>query len=563
MIGYNGSGYKGLQLDHKQKTIEGEIFQAFVKAGAISKANADEPKKSSFGRCARTDKGVHAAGNLLSLKLIIEDPEIVAKINDNLSPQIRVWGIQRTNNSFSAYQMVDSRVYEYLIPTSSFLPPHPKSYLGRKIKESAEENKDIEEWRKRQEEVESYWEDVDEREINPILEKLDDKSRQVVHKALFPTEEDLQGILQAESSTANEPPATVRADVDKVIARLTDETWIETNKREIASGPAPDTELNMMHHTTEQDSASDQSNLEFVKDAVEFHSSHKPASTGQSSPAEFQSSHELASTGLDSTVTDSSIAAINTPSPSQVAIKDLRAAYISAKRAYRIHPRRLERVKDAFKLYQGTKNFHNYTVGKHYRDPSSKRIIKSFTVNPEPIIINGTEWLSLKVHGQSFMMHQIRKMVSMVALVVRCGCDPERIVQTYGSRRVGIPKAPGLGLLLERPVFDSYNSRCKDYGRDPIDFGNHEQQINEFKQKSIYEKIYQDEERENVLVYVSDDLSRSYLTGLQIRQLLQSSGQFPTKGIPFRYFRWLGSYAGRGLGSKVESSVWTFGRRRL
>src|SRR6201999_4636333 len=86
---------------HEHKTIEGDLFQASVAAGAISKANADDPKKSSFVRCARTDKGVHAAGNVISLKMIVEDPDIVQKINDKLSPQIRVWGYERTNNSFS------------------------------------------------------------------------------------------------------------------------------------------------------------------------------------------------------------------------------------------------------------------------------------------------------------------------------------------------------------------------------------------------------------------------------------------------------------------------------
>jgi tRNA pseudouridine(38-40) synthase len=73
MIGYSGTGYKGMQIDNKQKTIEGDLFTALVAAGAISKANASDPKKSSLVRCARTDKGVHAAGNVVSLKLIIED----------------------------------------------------------------------------------------------------------------------------------------------------------------------------------------------------------------------------------------------------------------------------------------------------------------------------------------------------------------------------------------------------------------------------------------------------------------------------------------------------------
>jgi len=159
MIGYSGSGYKGMQMMPDQKTIEGDLFNAFVAAGAISKANADDPKKSSFVRCARTDKGVHAAGNVISLKLIIEDPDIIKKINENLSPQIRVWGIERTTGSFSCYQACDSRWYEYLIPTYCFLPPHPKSYMGRKLPELAEEVGDLEGYKSRQEEVAGFWED--------------------------------------------------------------------------------------------------------------------------------------------------------------------------------------------------------------------------------------------------------------------------------------------------------------------------------------------------------------------------------------------------------------------
>lgn len=48
--------------------------------------------KVSFMRAARTDKGVHAAGNVVSLKFIGEDPDVVSKINSYLPDQIRVWG---------------------------------------------------------------------------------------------------------------------------------------------------------------------------------------------------------------------------------------------------------------------------------------------------------------------------------------------------------------------------------------------------------------------------------------------------------------------------------------
>lgn len=412
MIGYAGTGYRGMQLAHDQKTIEGDLFQAFVKAGAISKNNADDPKKSSFVRCARTDKGVHAAGNVISLKLIVEDEDIVQRINDALVPQIRVWGYVRTNNSFSAYQMVDSRIYEYLIPSHSFLPPHPSSFMGQKCESWAKKKDDYDNWKGRQEEVEGYWEKVDEEMIKPILAEYDDHTRSVLEKALFLEGEDPEAQDQTKSGQNGEGPQA-------------DQTDESSEKRQ----------------------------------------EYKPVR----SPAISEGS------------------------------KRIRAAYLKAKRAYRIPAQRLARIKETLQLFVGTRNYHNFTVQKTFKDPSSMRVIKSFVANPEPILINGTEWLSLKVHGQSFMMHQIRKMVGMVALIVRSGCDPQRLVQSFGAQPISIPKAPSLGLLLERPVFDSYNKRAKgDFGRDPVGFEPYKAEMEEFKQREIYERMYRDEESENV-----------------------------------------------------------------
>ena len=45
------------------KTIEGDIFAALIKAGAVSADNADDHRKVDMQRSARTDAGVHAAGN--------------------------------------------------------------------------------------------------------------------------------------------------------------------------------------------------------------------------------------------------------------------------------------------------------------------------------------------------------------------------------------------------------------------------------------------------------------------------------------------------------------------
>jgi tRNA pseudouridine38-40 synthase len=184
--------------------------------------------------------------------------------------------------------------------------------------------------------------------------------------------------------------------------------------------------------------------------------------------------------------------------PLEKAIKEVKAAYVNAKKAYRISAFRRQRVQEALDCYVGTRNFHNYTIQKTFSDPSAKRVIRSFKVGPDPIIINDTEWLSLKVHGQSFMMHQIRKMVAMAALVVRCGTSKDLIIDSYGPANISIPKAPGLGLLLERPVFDSYNERAvREFSREKLDFDKYKKEMDEFKQREIYDRIFREEEKDH------------------------------------------------------------------
>lgn len=395
------------------KTIEGELFPALVAAGAISKANAADPKKSSLVRCARTDKGVHAAGNVVSLKLMIDDPDLVRKVNEHLSPQIRIWNIQPTNKSFSCYLMCDSRVYEYLLPSHCLLPPHPNSFMGRKILEYAEKEGDMDAYKARQEEVATYWDDVNENYIKPVLDEIPEDIRDIVEKA-------------------------------------------------------------------------------FLRDQQNAPENTEPAKEAEAAEGENQESGESSS---DTQIWPSAVIRSH-PRKDEIiqAMKTVKAAYLKAKHAYRAPSARIQRLQAALDRYVGTRNYYNYTIQKTFREPSAKRHIKSFKVNPEPVIINGTEWYSLKVHGQSFMMHQIRKMVSMAVQVVRCGCDPVRINESFGPTRIGIPKAPSVGLLLERPVFDLYNKKAPGLNRDAISFDKYEAEINEFKQREIYTRIFNEEE---------------------------------------------------------------------
>ena len=531
---------------HDQKTIEGDLFKAFVAAGAISKANATDPKKSSFVRCARTDKGVHAAGNIISLKLIVEDNDIVEKINQNLGPRIRVWGYERTNNAFSAYQMCDSRIYEYLIPTHSFLPPHPSSYLGRKIVASAKEMNDEEGLSSRQEEVSGFWQEVDAGPIEDILASHDQDTRQALEEILYfksdsqaktaasrtekkekyvtkprkprtktrgnpMTEQETFGT--AIEDTPMTEPETISTKVHNGHATGLMTSSIDTQdksltEREASLSNQPDTPM------TEPETISTDLNNRPVTGLKisSTDSQDKPSTESGTTNTETQdnpvtarearqSSHRAESpmSSADPVAQEDSKSEQKKASPYSEGLREIRAAYLAARRSYRISEARLKRVQDCLSLYEGSQNYHNFTVDKSYRDPSALRLIKSFVLNPTPILIDGTEWLSIKVHGQSFMMHQIRKMVGMVALVVRAGCDPQRIKDAFGEDSISIPKAPSLGLLLERPVFDNYNKRAKnDYGKEPLKFDKYETELNAFKQKEIYERIYQDEQSMNL-----------------------------------------------------------------
>ncbi|KLU90263.1 tRNA pseudouridine synthase 1 [Magnaporthiopsis poae ATCC 64411] len=513
LMGYAGTGYKGMQINHQEKTIEGDLFRAFVEAGAISKANASDPRKVSLMRCARTDKGVHAASNVVSLKVILDEPEaeaadktaeatveegegarpngaeavvgdktvetgkagegdktvgitaeeaLTARINKHLPDQIRIWGIIRTNNAFSSHQACDSRWYEYLMPSHVLLPPHPDSFLGKKIVAAVKEKGEFDDWKTRLGETFDFWEKVEENEIKPILTRLDDATRDEVLRRLHVVD-DLQQPDQL--GTEDVEPEDSTADASNKPSATKAPEAVEASAPEAAAPSNTDSET-MLDAPPDQDG------------------NVAPAPAVEADPA------------------DAAIAAESwyTASEAELAVREIKAAYIAAKKRYRVSEARLDHLQAALDCYVGTNNFHNYTILKKYSDSSAKRHIKSFTVNRQPIQIDDTQWLSLKVHGQSFMMHQIRKMVAMAVLLVRSGAPPaNRIKTSYGPKRISIPKAPGLGLLLERPVFDNYSKRAvQTLDRPPLNFDKFEAEIQAFKDEQIYKRMWDVEERSNV-----------------------------------------------------------------
>ncbi|KAL5531441.1 hypothetical protein ACEPAG_4318 [Sanghuangporus baumii] len=342
LLGFCGSGYRGMQIQPEGPTIEGSLFKALIAAGAVSKDNADDPGKVGLQRAARTDAGVHAAGNVVSMKIITRVPgvpDLVARTNEELPPEIRLWSFTRVQNSFSARLSCDSRRYTYFFPSYMLIPPKPTSAFFQSIaRNSTPESESVQ--------LDPFWQNVD----------------------------------------------------------------LETSREE---------------------------------DMIR-------------------------------------------------------------KKAWRVSDEKIEVLREAAKRFEGTHNFHNFTVGRDPKDRSCFRYMKKIEVD-DPVVYGGTEWISVMLHGQSFMLHQ-RKMMCVLVTAVRTG-TPSSIINTlYGKVLVTIPKMPSLGLLLENPIFDSYNKRVDaaneekkldpehyDY-RNAISFERHAEEMQKFKEEFIYNRMRENEE---------------------------------------------------------------------
>jgi tRNA pseudouridine38-40 synthase len=292
--------------------------------------------------------------------------DLVDKVNALLPPQIRLWGIQRTTNSFNSHLHCDSRIYEYILPSHCFLPPKPGSTATACAVSLEVQNRPAEP-------EDSFWDSI------------------------------------------------IDSDYFSLLRRYT------ANKKESPIEPLPEL-----------------------------------------SPDELKR------------------------------FESMKAKETAAIRAFRISPSRLERIRAAINIYQGTHNFHNLTIGVQHNSSQAKRYIIAISLGPPHLIAN-TEWLRIKIHGQSFMLHQIRKMIGAVLIAIRYGVGEESIRTTLKTKEnMHIPKAPAQGLLLERPIFSGMAQKLEKTGNEALHWEPYEEKIEKFKDDFIYKSIFRETTSENV-----------------------------------------------------------------
>ncbi|KAI5192399.1 tRNA pseudouridine38-40 synthase [Nematocida sp. AWRm77] len=180
-----------------------------------------------------------------------------------------------------------------------------------------------------------------------------------------------------------------------------------------------------------------------------------------------------------------------------------KSAYTLSTDTKDVKERRLEVLKEVFRRMQGTHDFHNFTLQS--QEKGTSRYIKD--INAEEVPEHGGEWHRVQIHGQSFMIHQIRKMIGF-AVLVACRMDAgvlldkdsaskqsslidEYMQRVFGSEKRNIPKAPGSLLLLSHSLFTNYNEK----------FGNTHGVIDHslystYKEKTLYPLMCTEENKE-------------------------------------------------------------------
>lgn len=124
-IAYLGTEYYGFQRQPGLTTVEGEILSALEEVGVVNNIN-----NCGFQIAGRTDRGVHALGNVISF--LTENRFILNQINDVLPRSIRILARTNVPPGFKA-RYAQKRHYRYLLVE----PPFGESFNLQDIVEAS------------------------------------------------------------------------------------------------------------------------------------------------------------------------------------------------------------------------------------------------------------------------------------------------------------------------------------------------------------------------------------------------------------------------------------------
>lgn len=181
-------------------------------------------------------------------------------------------------------------------------------------------------------------------------------------------------------------------------------------------------------------------------------------------------------------------------------------------REYRLSSDKLKLINELLQVYNGSKNFHNFTINKNFSNVSCLRHIKHLECDP-PFLVDDVEFCVIRIRGNSFMMHQIRKMIGLILAVIRDVIDSSIFDQAFTDKLINCPTAPGLGLVLDRLHYDEYDRKYGSDGQyETLTWDECDENVQQFYEKFIRSNIIRTEiHTEHMLEWVENLLNYSYI----------------------------------------------------
>ena len=136
LLGYLGTNYGGFQINEGQRTLQAEVELALVRSQLLTVQNFGYPSKYGWSTSGRTDKGVHAAAQVVSAKIEIAPDQTMDDVrealNNKLPEDIRVLDVVKVTRSFCAKTSRDMVRYQYMIPSFALFDPDALTQLFEK-----------------------------------------------------------------------------------------------------------------------------------------------------------------------------------------------------------------------------------------------------------------------------------------------------------------------------------------------------------------------------------------------------------------------------------------------
>jgi tRNA pseudouridine(38-40) synthase len=137
---------------------------------------------------------------------------------------------------------------------------------------------------------------------------------------------------------------------------------------------------------------------------------------------------------------------------------------------YRITPDVLAKANAIGARFVGAHNFHNFTTKVSYTDAFARRTVTKMAIVEEPKVVGNMEIVVVQVQGESFMLHQIRKMTAVLIQMVREDSNPDDLELLFAAQKQALPLLPGEGLAMRRCKYDRFNALAETSGGRPVEW---------------------------------------------------------------------------------------------